>query len=85
MQDRYGGVPMEGPLISGYYVDHYYGLKDKENGNEYIVLEPYGISFEDLKQLIEQCDSNGLFCRIDGHSQHFTGWTIKITIGKNES
>jgi hypothetical protein len=73
------------PRISGrHYVDHYYGIKDKTTGSEYIILEPYGITSEDLKQLIRECDDNKLEFTISGDSIHFTGWTIKIKIGEKK-
>ena len=72
------------PRISGNYVDHYYGIKDKTTGSEYIILEPYGITSEDLKQLIRECDDNKLEFTISGDSIHFTGWTIKIKIGEKK-
>ena len=72
--------------IVGYpYVDHHYGIKSKETGREYIVLEPYGISSDDIKQLLSQCEATGLSFNIDGRSQHFAGWTIRIAIGNKDS
>lgn len=73
------------PKISGSYVDHHYGLKSRaEGGEEYIVLEPYSISFENIKQLVKQCDDNGLEFVISGDSKHFTGWTIRIEISEKD-
>ena len=70
--------------IEGSYVDHPYGIKDRDTGKEHVILEPYGISFEAIKKLIEQCDDNGLEFRIDGNSVHFTGWTIRIDISEKD-
>ncbi len=75
------------PKINGKFKDHYYGLKNRETGEQFIILQPYGITFMELKSLIEQCDENGLEFNIEANSSHFPGRTIKIIIkrrGGNE-
>ena len=84
---RFGHFPLfrktiHGRKIHGNYVDHFYGLKRKDNGVEYVVLEPYGITAENIRRLLDQCDENNLDFSIRGDSQHFPGLTIKIVIGK---
>lgn len=81
LSDKYRKGTRSPPKLSGSYVDHYYCIKSRaKEGKEYIVLEPYGISFEGIKELVKQCDDNGLEFAILGNSIHFTGWTIKIEI-----
>ena len=53
--------------------DHY-----KKMGNEFIA-EPYSISKQDLKQLIQICDSKGIDFYISGDSTWYPGQTFKIT------
>ncbi len=73
------------PKINGIYVDHVSGWKNKETGEEAIMLEPYGISSEDLKRLIAQCEKSNLDFFISGNSRHFFGWTINILIRRKEA
>jgi hypothetical protein len=48
-------------------------------GDEYVfVTEPYDIGLDDLKELYEYCDSNGLNCDISGRSSHLPGSCIRI-------
>ncbi|MGP6240424.1 hypothetical protein ACNF40_08485 [Cuniculiplasma sp. SKW4] len=72
------------PLSGRHYADHYYGRKDKETGEESIILQPYSISSESLKDLITLCEWNGLEFSITGESEHFPGSTIKIEITEKE-
>ena len=82
LRDRFIKGILHPPKLLGRYVDHYYGIKNRENGREHVILEPYGISFDDIKELVKQCDDNGLEFRIDGNSIHFAGWTIRIDISE---
>ncbi len=66
--------------INGYFVDHAYGLKDITNGLEYVILEPYGITSDEIKELLRQCDQNGLSFRISGTSVWYPGRTVQIII-----
>ena len=80
LRDRFIKGILHPARLSGRYVDHYYGTKSREDGREHVILEPYGISFDDIKELVKQCDDNGLEFRIGGNSIHFAGWTIRIDI-----
>lgn len=68
--------------INGHFVDHEYGLKDITNGLEYVILEPYGITSDEIKELLRQCDQNGLSFRISGTSVWYPGRTVQIIISE---
>lgn len=68
------------PLIRGACVDHPYGTKEKEKGRETVVLQPYGLSSESAKNLLNKCDEIGAEFWIDASSIHYYGRTISIRI-----
>lgn len=54
----------------------------KEGKTVKIISQPYYLSFEDMKKLIQYCDKNGLRADISAHSWHFPGRTILIDLSK---
>jgi hypothetical protein len=59
-----------------HWLDHY------EVDGDTFISEPYAISEEDVKQLIEACDSLDLTFSISAQSWHYPHHTLRITIKK---
>jgi len=78
--------------------ESYYGRTAKEAGWNYILThchfdhafftdqmyinEPYEVSMEGLKRLLNFCEEHGLYCYIQGKSWHFLGRTVRIVVKK---
>ena len=60
------------------WLDHF-----SADGNKFI-SEPYNLSLETAKTLINFCEENNLTFNITGASWHFPGWTLRITIIKKD-
>jgi hypothetical protein len=52
----------------------------EQNGCRSRISQPYGIGWEDLRALVQQCEREGLTCRIDAASPHFPGRTLQIVV-----
>lgn len=49
-----------------------------------IVMQPYNLSYENMKELVEYCESRGLRADVFAESWHFSGKTIRVDITLNE-
>jgi excisionase family DNA binding protein len=49
-----------------------------------IVMQPYHLSYESMKELVEYCESRGLRADVCAESWHFSGKTIRVDITLNE-
>ncbi|HML41261.1 MAG TPA: helix-turn-helix domain-containing protein [Bellilinea sp.] len=52
----------------------------KEGKTAKIVMQPYHMSFETMKELVEFCENRGLRADISAESWHFSGKTLRIDI-----
>ena len=76
--DNYGFSNSQ--LMTGY--DHYDRIFDhvKYTTAGSVIIEPYPLSKNGFKALIQFCDENGLTFSVTGASPHNPGWTILIEI-----
>lgn len=49
-----------------------------------VINEPYDVHMEDMRQLIDFCDKQGLTFTVDGDSAHFPGRCFRICIVHKE-
>ena len=69
----YGGLI---GLRSEYHFDHF-----AYNGDE-LISEPYSLTLEELKKIIERCEEKGLTFYITGRSYHYPGETLRVVFTK---
>jgi excisionase family DNA binding protein len=50
-----------------------------------IVMQPYHLTYESMKELVEHCENRGLRADIFAESWHFSGKTIRIDITINHT
>lgn len=66
------------------FVDHPYRIRDKESGRATYVSEPYEISEEGLRELVNLIDDGwSAYIRADG--LHFPGLTVKVVLERKEN
>jgi hypothetical protein len=49
-----------------------------------IVMQPYNLSYEAMKEMVEYCEKRGLRADISADSWHFPGRTIRVDITLNK-
>ncbi|HML39873.1 MAG TPA: helix-turn-helix domain-containing protein [Bellilinea sp.] len=57
----------------------------KDGNTEKIVLQPYYLTYEDMKELVVFCELYELRADVHSESWHFPGKTIRIDISRNKS
>ena len=55
----------------------------KDGKTAKIVMQPYHLSFEEMKELVEFCEERGLRADIFAESWHFSGKTIRVDVTVN--
>jgi hypothetical protein len=68
---------------NGHFLDHS-GWREKSDGRDYLITEPYGIDSTDLKKMIAFLDQFGWAFNIKGLSGHYPSRTICIEIFPKE-
>ena len=63
-----------------FQLDHLYLDQDGK-----VTQHPYGLGMQDCRKLIQWCEENGYKFYIDGRSEWFPGWTVKVTFEKESS
>lgn len=72
------------PLFDHQPLDHFEKRKDPKTGKIEYISQPYGLSYNDLKAMVEICEKHGIEFDIRGDSDHAPGWTIVVKWGKKE-
>jgi len=66
------------PFFDNYsMLDHWERRKTGKGEYEYI-SQPYGLSFNTIKEMVKIADEHGIEFRIDGDSDHYPGRTVMI-------